>query len=197
MHEPCNVLDLESPPSHRSIPPEKQRLRSGFPPRELKPPSEDPSLPVNLANGERVSVDVIGPVEGVAGDKAGLRAEAGSASRGGSGEGVQGGGGGRGRIKSGEEQAQQCKLTSWHGKCSRGTRSSMHMMENCEILGTGHYSAMAFCLPPFLLPPQPSTPSSSRCWVRLTSGVWPSTSPSSSGRVETTMSRSCVATAAS
>ena len=103
-------------PSHGSIPPEKQRLRSGFPPRELKPPSDDPSLPVELANGERVSVDVIGPVKGVASDSAGLRAEAGSASSGGSGEGAQGGSGsGRGGIKSGEEQAQQCKLTCCSG----------------------------------------------------------------------------------
>ena len=33
-------------------------MRSGFPPRELVPPS-DPSLPVDLANGEKVSVDIL------------------------------------------------------------------------------------------------------------------------------------------
>ena len=35
-----------------------QRLRAGFPPKELKP-SADPNLPVQLANGERVQVDVV------------------------------------------------------------------------------------------------------------------------------------------
>lgn len=40
------------------IPLERQKLRSGFPPRELHPPS-DPSQPVALANGERVSVDIL------------------------------------------------------------------------------------------------------------------------------------------
>lgn len=42
-----------------SIPPVQQRLRSGFPPKELLPECDDPSLPVNLTNGERVSVDII------------------------------------------------------------------------------------------------------------------------------------------
>ncbi len=41
-----------------SIPPEMQRLRSGFPPKELKP-GPDPTQPLELANGERVSVDII------------------------------------------------------------------------------------------------------------------------------------------
>ena len=41
-----------------SIPAEQQRLRWGFPPRELRP-SVDPTHPVELANGERVSVDVV------------------------------------------------------------------------------------------------------------------------------------------
>ena len=41
-----------------SIPPEQQRLRWGFPPRELRP-SADPTHPVELTNGERVSVDVV------------------------------------------------------------------------------------------------------------------------------------------
>ena len=40
------------------IPAEQQRLRRGFPPRELRP-SEDPTHPVELTNGERVSVDVV------------------------------------------------------------------------------------------------------------------------------------------
>ena len=35
-----------------------QRLRAGFPPKELKP-GADPSVPVQLANGERVQVDVV------------------------------------------------------------------------------------------------------------------------------------------
>ena len=35
-----------------------QRLRAGFPPRELKP-GVDPNLPVQLVNGERVQVDVV------------------------------------------------------------------------------------------------------------------------------------------
>ncbi len=42
---------------HR-IPLERQKLRSGFPPRELHPPS-DPSQPVALVNGEKVSVDIL------------------------------------------------------------------------------------------------------------------------------------------
>ena len=41
-----------------SVPPVNQRLRAGFPPKELKPGSE-PDLPVQLANGERVQVDVV------------------------------------------------------------------------------------------------------------------------------------------
>ena len=41
-----------------SIPAERQRLRSGFPPKELKPGS-DPAHPLELTNGERVSVDII------------------------------------------------------------------------------------------------------------------------------------------
>ena len=41
-----------------SIPAEQQRLRWGFPPRELRP-SVDTTHPVELANGERVSVDVV------------------------------------------------------------------------------------------------------------------------------------------
>ena len=36
----------------------QQRLRCGFPPRELHAPS-DTSQPLNLANGDRVLVDVI------------------------------------------------------------------------------------------------------------------------------------------
>ena len=36
----------------------QQKLRCGFPPRELHPPS-DSSQPLNLANGDRVLVDVI------------------------------------------------------------------------------------------------------------------------------------------
>lgn len=43
-----------------SIPPDRQKLRSGFPPRELQPPA-DPQQPVDLANGEKVSVDIIPP----------------------------------------------------------------------------------------------------------------------------------------
>lgn len=39
-----------------SIPAHLQKLRSGFPPRELCPPS-DPSQPVSLANGDKVSVE--------------------------------------------------------------------------------------------------------------------------------------------
>jgi hypothetical protein len=35
-----------------------QRLRAGFPPKELKP-GADPNVPVQLANGERVQVDVV------------------------------------------------------------------------------------------------------------------------------------------
>ena len=41
-----------------SVAPVNQRLRAGFPPKELKP-GGDPSLPVQLANGERVQVDVV------------------------------------------------------------------------------------------------------------------------------------------
>jgi len=36
----------------------RQRLRCGFPPKQLHPPS-DPTQPLNLANGDRVLVDVI------------------------------------------------------------------------------------------------------------------------------------------
>ena len=36
----------------------QQRLRCGFPPRELHAPS-DSSQPLNLANGDRVLVDII------------------------------------------------------------------------------------------------------------------------------------------
>lgn len=43
---------------------EQQRLRWGFPPKELRP-SSDPTHPVELTNGERVSVDVVAGVEGV------------------------------------------------------------------------------------------------------------------------------------
>ncbi len=46
-----------------SIPPVRQRLRSGFPPKELLPESGDPSLPVNLTNGEKVSVDIVAAVD--------------------------------------------------------------------------------------------------------------------------------------
>lgn len=42
------------------IPPHRQKIRSGFPPRELHPPS-DPTQPVNLENGEKVSVDILPP----------------------------------------------------------------------------------------------------------------------------------------
>ena len=35
-----------------------QRLRAGFPPKELKA-GADPNAPVQLANGERVQVDVV------------------------------------------------------------------------------------------------------------------------------------------
>ena len=41
-----------------SIPAEQQRLRAGFPPKELKP-GDDPTCPVELVNGERVSVDIV------------------------------------------------------------------------------------------------------------------------------------------
>lgn len=42
----------------RRVPVERQKLRSGFPPRELHPP-EDPTQPVALVNGEKVSVDIL------------------------------------------------------------------------------------------------------------------------------------------
>ena len=45
---------------HVRVSPVNQRLRAGFPPKELKP-GNDPNLPVQLANGERVQVDVINP----------------------------------------------------------------------------------------------------------------------------------------
>lgn len=41
---------------------EQQRLRWGFPPKELRP-SADPTHPVELTNGERVSVDVVAGAE--------------------------------------------------------------------------------------------------------------------------------------
>ena len=41
-----------------SVAPGNQRLRAGFPPKELKAGSE-PNLPVQLANGERVQVDIV------------------------------------------------------------------------------------------------------------------------------------------
>ena len=41
------------------IPSNQQRLLSGFPPRELLPP-DDPSAPLPLGNGERVSVEWVG-----------------------------------------------------------------------------------------------------------------------------------------
>lgn len=41
------------------VPTNQQRLLSGFPPRELIPP-EDPSAPLPLSNGERVSVQFVG-----------------------------------------------------------------------------------------------------------------------------------------
>ncbi len=50
--------------SYSSIPASRQKLRSGFPPRELLPP-DDPTRPLDLANGEKVSVDVIAPLEEV------------------------------------------------------------------------------------------------------------------------------------
>ena len=40
------------------IPRQRQKLRSGFPPRELLPPV-DPTQPVELHNGEKVSVDIL------------------------------------------------------------------------------------------------------------------------------------------
>jgi len=40
------------------VPPSRQKLRSGFPPRELVAPS-DPTLPVALANGDKVSLDIL------------------------------------------------------------------------------------------------------------------------------------------
>lgn len=43
---------------HHMIHHRLQRLRCGFPPRELHPPS-DASQPLNLANGDRVLVDII------------------------------------------------------------------------------------------------------------------------------------------
>lgn len=43
------------------IPPLQQKLRWGFPPKELCP-SEDPSSPLALSHGERVSVEKIAPV---------------------------------------------------------------------------------------------------------------------------------------
>lgn len=46
-----------------SIPSEQQRLRWGFPPQELRP-SADPTHPVELCNGERVSVDVVAGRDG-------------------------------------------------------------------------------------------------------------------------------------
>ncbi len=54
---------MSPPPPTPSIPPGQQRLRSGFPPKELLPELGDPSLPVNLANGERVSVDILASTE--------------------------------------------------------------------------------------------------------------------------------------
>ena len=46
-----------------SIPAHCQKLRLGFPPRELRPPS-DPTQPVDLANGEKISVDMITQTKG-------------------------------------------------------------------------------------------------------------------------------------
>ena len=79
-----------------SVPPVNQRLRAGFPPKELKP-GADPSVPVQLANGERVQVDVVNvqPKE----DQATLAAEEakkGAYARGERGEGERGGDGERG-----------------------------------------------------------------------------------------------------
>lgn len=42
------------------IPRHRQKLRSGFPPRELHPPL-DVTQPVKLDNGEKVSVDILPP----------------------------------------------------------------------------------------------------------------------------------------
>lgn len=53
--------------SCNSIPAEQQRLRWGFPPKELRP-STDPTHPVELTNGERVSVDVMATAT-VSGDR--------------------------------------------------------------------------------------------------------------------------------
>ena len=52
-----------------SIPVEQQRLRWGFPPKELRP--SDPTHPVELTNGERVSVDVVAGAEGVGNKRGG------------------------------------------------------------------------------------------------------------------------------
>lgn len=45
-------------PMYHMISYRQQRLRCGFPPRELHAPS-DSSQPLNLANGDRVLVDII------------------------------------------------------------------------------------------------------------------------------------------
>ena len=40
------------------VPPSRQKLRLGFPPRELVAPS-DPAAPVALANGDKVSLEIL------------------------------------------------------------------------------------------------------------------------------------------
>ena len=54
---------------------DQQRLRWGFPPRELRP-SSDPTHPVELTNGERVSVDVVsGGVDGGVSERTGTEGQ--------------------------------------------------------------------------------------------------------------------------
>lgn len=50
------------------IPASEQKLRWGFPPKELLAP-EDPGAPLPLSHGERVSVERIGGAKGGAYDK--------------------------------------------------------------------------------------------------------------------------------
>ena len=50
------------------IPVSVQKLRWGFPPKELLAP-EDPAAPLPLSHGERVSVERVGGAKGVASNK--------------------------------------------------------------------------------------------------------------------------------
>ena len=69
-----------------SIPACKQKLRSGFPPRELVPP-DDPSLPVDLADLEKISVDIVTGTE--VGPKPSLEAGQGLSQKGGLVQGLE------------------------------------------------------------------------------------------------------------